>query len=271
MLVSPELKITVARQCELLSIERSGLYYKPVPKVDDTVMMSRIYDIWYKSPCFGYRRVTKVLRREGMRVNRKKVKRLMDLMGLKAIFPGPKTLLKGEHHKIYDYLLDDLYIARPNHAWQVDITYIRTRKGFAYLTALIDVYSRYIVGWALSNTMEASFCLEALNQALEQGQPEIINSDQGRQFTGNGWISALKNRKIKVSMTGKGRCIDNVYIERFWRSIKHEKIKLFEFDDIHELEDLIAEYIHHYNHERPHQALGDFVPAEVFSGAKIIS
>ncbi|QGP57698.1 DDE-type integrase/transposase/recombinase [Piscirickettsia salmonis] len=203
---------------------------------------------------------------------------------------------------------------RPNQVWQVDITYIRTRKGFAYLTALIDVYSRYIVGWALSNTMEVSFCLEALNQALEQGQPEIINSDQGRQFTGNGWINALKNRKIKISMTGKGRCnkfaqnsiylssqqatryfgklplrvvmrfvffrsklrgirplaIDNVYIERFWRSIKHEKIKLCEFDDIHELEDLIAEYIHHYNHERPHQALGDFVPAEVFSEAKII-
>nr|WP_230390002.1 integrase core domain-containing protein [Piscirickettsia salmonis] len=144
-------------------------------------------------------------------------------------------------------------------------------KALLIFTALIDVYSRYIVGWALSNTMEVSFCLEALNQALEQGQPEIINSDQGRQFTGNGWINALKNRKIKISMTGKGRCIDNVYIERFWRSIKHEKIKLCEFDDIHELEDLIAEYIHHYNHERPHQALGDFVPAEVFSEAKIIS
>ncbi|WP_230390157.1 IS3 family transposase [Piscirickettsia salmonis] len=204
--MNPELKITVARQCELLSVERSGLYYKPVPKVDDTVMMNRIYDIWYQSPCFGYRRVTKVLRREGMRVNRKKVKRLMNLMGLKAIFPGPKTSLKGENHKIYDCLLDGLHIVRPNQVWQVDITYIRTRKGFAYLTALIDVYSRYIVGWALSNTMEVSFCLEALNQALEQGQPEIINSDQGRQFTGNGWINTLKNRKIKISMTGKGRC-----------------------------------------------------------------
>ncbi|WP_395167927.1 IS3 family transposase [Piscirickettsia salmonis] len=165
--------------------------------------------------------------------------------GCELFEKGYKTSLKGENHKTYDYLLDGLHIARPNHAWQVDITYIRTRKGFAYLTALIDVYSRYIVGWALSNTMEVSFCLEALNQALEQGQPEIINSDQGRQFTGNGWISALKNRKIKVSMTGKGRCIDNVYIERFWRSIKHEKIKLCEFDDIHELEDLISEYIHH--------------------------
>jgi len=269
LLVNPSLKITVARQCHLLSVERSGLYYKPVPKVDDTVMMNRIYDIWYQSPCFGYRRVTKVLRREGMVVNRKKVRRLMDLMGLKAIFPSPKTSAKDKSHKIYNYLLKDLEITHPNQAWQVDITYIRTRKGFAYLTALIDVYSRHIVGWSLSNTMDTDFCLEALDQCLEQGIPEIINSDQGSQFTSKVWTSSLEDRDIKVSMTGKGRCIDNVYIERFWRSIKHEKIKICEFDDIHELENLIADYIQHYNHERPHQTLGEFVPAEVFKGGKL--
>lgn len=266
--MNPNLELSVSRQCQLLGIERSGLYYKPVAKVDDTVVMNRIYDIWYKQPCFGYRRITKVLKREGMLINRKKVKRLMDMMGLKAIYPGPNTSLKKEGHEIYDYLLDGVCINRPNQAWQVDITYIRTRKGFAYLTALIDVYSRYIVGWSLSNTMDTHFCLEALNQSLKQGKPEIINSDQGSQFTSELWTDALKDQKIKISMTGKGRCIDNVYIERFWRSIKHEKIKLSEFDDIHELECLIDEYVQHYNHERPHQALGQLTPHEAFIQAK---
>jgi putative transposase len=204
---------------------------------------------------FGYRHVTKVLRCEGMVVNRKKVRRLMDIMGVKAIFPSPKTSVKNVGHKIYDYLLEDLTIDRPNQVWQVDITYIRTRKGFAYLTACIDVYS----GWSLSHTMDSSFCLDALNKSLEQGLPEIINSDQGTQFTSEVWINSLKDHGIAISMTGKGRCIDNVYIERFWRSIKHEKIKLCEFDDIDDLENLIADYISHYNCERPHQSLGEGV------------
>ena len=269
--MNPNLKLAVARQCRLLGVERSGLYYKPVPKVDDTVMMNRIYDIWYQNPCFGYRRVTKVLRREGMLVNRKKVRRLMDIMGIRAIFPSPKTSVKNAGHKIYDYLLEDLKIDRPNQVWQVDITYIRTRKGFAYLTAFIDVYSRYLVGWSLSNTMDSSFCLDALNKSLEQGLPEIINSDQGTQFTSEAWINSLNEHGIAISMTGKGRCIDNVYIERFWRSIKHEKIKLCEFDDIYDLENLIADYISHYNCERPHQSLGELVPAEVFKGPKKVS
>ncbi len=269
--MNPNLEISVSRQCQLLGVERSGLYYKPVARVDDTVLMNRIYDIWYKQPHFGYRRVTKVLKREGMLINRKKVKRLMDMMGLKAIYPGPNTSLKKEEHEVYDYLLDGLYINRANQAWQVDITYIRTRKGFAYLTALIDVYSRYIVGWSLSNTMDTGFCLEALSRGLEEGKPEIINSDQGAQFTSELWTNVLKGQNIKISMTGKGRCLDNVYIERFWRSIKHEKIKLSEFDDIHELEHLIAEYVQHYNHERPHQALGELTPHEAFIQTKIIS
>ncbi len=269
--MNPNLELSVSRQCQLLGVERSGLYYKPVAKVDDTVLMNRIYDIWYKQPHFGYRRVTKVLKREGMLINRKKVKRLMDMMGLKAIYPSPNTSLKKEGHEIYEYLLDGLCISRPNQVWQVDITYIRTRKGFAYLTALIDVYSRYIVGWSLSNTMDTTSCLEALTRGLEHGKPETINSDQGSQFTAGLWTNALKDQDIKISMTGKGRCLDNVYIERFWRSIKHEKIKLSEFDDIHELEHLIDEYVQHYNHERPHQALGELTPHEAFVQTKIIS
>jgi putative transposase len=271
LLVNPNLKISVNRQCQLLGVERSGLYYKPRPKVDDTVMMNRIYDIWYKSPTFGYRRVTKVLRREGTLVNRKKIGRLMKAMGLHAIYPKPKTSIKNGNHKIYKYLLAGLDINHVNQAWQVDITYIRTRKGFVYLAALIDVYSRYIVGWALSNTIDTTLCLDALNSALKQGKAGIINSDQGSQFTSEKWVTTLQSQEIDISMTGKGRCLDNVYIERFWRSIKHEKIKLSEFDNIHELEKLIADYIQHYNHERPHQALGEYVPAEVFNGARTLS
>lgn len=268
MLVNTHLDITVTRQCQLLGVERSGLYYKPTPKVDDTVMMNRIYEVWYKHPTFGYRRIAKTLRREGMMVNRKKVGRLMKVMGLQAIYPKPKTSIKNASHQVYGYLLSGLKITEPNQAWQVDITYIRTRKGFVYLTALIDVYSRYIVGWSLSNTMDTSLCLDALNKSLSHSTPQIINSDQGSQFTSEKWTDALKKKHIDISMTGKGRCIDNVYIERFWRSIKHEKIKLSEFDNIHELENLIAEYIEHYNHERPHQALGEFVPSEVYTGLK---
>ena len=254
----------------MLCVERSGLYYKPRPKIEDTVMMNRIYDIWYQTPSYGYRRVTKVLRREGMLVNRKRVSRLMGDMGLRAIFPGPKTSVKDSSHRVYDYLLNELIINRPNQVWQVDITYIRTRKGFAYLAALIDVYSRYIVGWSLSNTMDTKLCLKAFNSAIKQGNPEIINSDQGSQFTSADWRESLEGKDIKISMTGKGRCIDNVYIERFWRSIKHEKIKLSEFNDIHELENLTADYIQHYNYKRPHQALGELVPAEAFNGAKTL-
>ena len=271
MLVNPNIEISLRRQCYLLSVERSGLYYKPTPKVDDTVLMNRIYDIWYLNPSYGYRRITKVLRREGTAVNRKKVGRLMRAMGIRAIYPQPKTSIKNHEHQVYNYLLNDLAITRPNQVWQVDITYIRTKRGFVYLTALIDVYSRYIVGWSLSNTMDTLFCLEALDKALIHGTPEIINSDQGAQFTSNNWTGSLREKGITISMTGKGRCLDNVFIERFWRSIKHEKIKLSEFADIYELEILICDYINHYNNERPHQALGQFVPKEVFENAIVLS
>ena len=155
-----------------------------------------------------------------------------------------------------------------NQVWQVDITYIRTRKGFVYLTALIDVYSRYLLGFSVSNTLDTDSCIDALNQALQHGHPTIVNSDQGSQFTSQPWKNVLLENQIDISMTSKGRCIDNVYIERFWRSLKHEKIKLCEFNDVHELESLIQDYIDHYNHQRPHQVLGGLVPAEVFNGEK---
>ena len=268
LLVNPNLEITVNRQCQLLSVWQSGLYYQPKPKVDDTVMMNRIYDIWYQNPTYGYRRITQVIQREGTLVNIKKVRRLMGLMGLKAIYPKPKTSCGSANQEVALYRLANLEITTVNQVWQVDITYIRTRKGFVYLTALIDVYSRYLLGFSVSNTLDTDSCIDALNQALQHGHPTIVNSDQGSQFTSQPWNNALLENQIDISMTGKGRCIDNVYIERFWRSLKHEKIKLCEFNDVHELESLIQDYVDHYNHQRPHQALGGLVPAEVFNGEK---
>ena len=268
LLVNPNIEITVSRQCQLLSVWQSGLYYQPKPKVDDTVMMNRIYDIWYQNPTYGYRRITQVIRREGTLVNIKKVRRLMGLMGLKAIYPKPKTSCGSANQEVAPYRLANLEITTVNQVWQVDITYIRTRKGFVYLTALIDVYSRYLLGFSVSNTLDTDSCIDALNQALQHGHPTIVNSDQGSQFTSQPWKNVLLENQIDISMTGKGRCIDNVYIERFWRSLKHEKIKLCEFNDVHELESLIQDYVDHYNHQRPHQALGGLVPAEVFNGEK---
>jgi putative transposase len=268
LLVNPNLEITVNRQCQLLSVWQSGLYYQPKPRVDDTVMMNRIYDIWYQNPTYGYRRITQVIRREGTLVNIKKVRRLMGLMRLKAIYPKPKTSCGSANQEVAPYRLANLEITTVNQVWQVDITYIRTRKGFVYLTALIDVYSRYLLGFSVSNTLDTDSCIDALNQALQHGHPTIVNSDQGSQFTSQPWKNALLENQIDISMTGKGRCIDNVYIERFWRSLKHEKTKLCEFNDVHELENLIEDYVDHYNHQRPHQALGGLVPAEVFNGEK---
>ena len=268
LLVNPNLEITVNRQCQLLSVWQSGLYYQPKPKVDDTVMMNRIYDIWYQNPTYGYRRITQVIRREGTLVNIKKVRRLMGLMRLKAIYPKPKTSCGSANQEVAPYRLANLEITTVNQVWQVDITYIRTRKGFVYLTALIDVYSRYLLGFSVSNTLDTDSCIDALNQALQHGHPTIVNSDQGSQFTSQSWKDTLLENAIAISMTGKRRCIDNVYIERFWRSLKHEKIKLCEFNNVYELESLIQDYVDHYNHQRPHQALGGLVPAEVFNGEK---
>ncbi len=260
-------KLSLRRQCELLAVNRSTLYYqgKP-PSIDDVELLNMIRDIWVRYPFYGYRRITKELRAGGTQVNRKRVQRLMVAGGIQAIYPGPNTSKRNRLHAVHPYLLKDLAITRANQAWQVDITYLRMDQGFMYLVALIDVHSRYVVGWSLSNTLDTSFCVEALQWGLTVAIPDIVNSDQGCQFTSEEWIKALKAKGIKVSMTGKGRCLDNIYIERFWRSFKQEEFYLNDYQSVSELQKAIAAYIEFYNHRRWHQSLDYKRPADVYYG-----
>ncbi len=257
--------LSLRRQCELLGINRSSQYYrgKP-PDVEDIDLLNAIRDVWERRPFYGYRRITKELQANGVKVNRKRVQRIMKLGGIQAIYPGPNTSRRNKLHAIHPYLLRDIEIKRVNQAWMVDITYLRTPKGFMYLVALIDVHSRYVVGWSLSNTLETNSCLDALKQGLMVAKPEIINSDQGCQFTSGEWIDYLREAKIKISMTGKGRCLDNIYIERFWRSFKQEEFYLNEYQSVKDLKKAINAYIKFYNHERWHQSLDYKTPADVY-------
>jgi putative transposase len=223
-------ELSIRRCCELLGVNRSTWYYQEkAVEVDEIELLNLIRDCWERRPFYGYRRITKELRAQGILVNRKRVARLMKLGGICAIYPGPNTSRRNKQHAIHPYLLRDLEITRPHQVWQIDITYLRMQGGYIYLVALIDVYSRYIVSWSLSNTLETAFCIEALKWGLRDVCPEIINSDQGCQFTSKEWIDYLTEWGIKISMTGKGRCSDNIYIERFWRSFKREEFYLNEY------------------------------------------
>lgn len=217
--------LSLRRQCELLDINRSTLYYeKKVVGIDDVYLLNEIREIWERYPFYGYRRITRELKSKGYHVNRKRVRRLMKIAGIQAIFPGPNTSRRNKLHAIHPYLLRDITINHANQVWMIDITYLRLAQGFVYLVALIDVHSRYVVSWKISNTLETTFCMESLKSGLMTAVPEIINSDQGCQFTSDEWILFLREKNIKISMTGKGRCLDNVYIERFWRSVKLRRI-----------------------------------------------
>jgi len=228
-------------------------------------LLNRIREIWERYPFYGYRRITKELNKnEGIEVNRKRVQRLMVLGGIQAIYPGPNTSRRNKQHAVYPYLLSGMEITRANQVWMVDITYLRMSNGFMYLVALIDVYSRYVVGWSLSNTLETEFCIEALKSGLMYGLPEIVNSDQGCQFTSETWVKFLWEYDIKISMTGKGRCHDNIYIERFWRSFKREEFYLNEYQSVKALRAAIGDYIEFYNKKRWHQALNYKRPADVY-------
>lgn len=258
-------ELSLRRQCELLKINRSTVYYKSAEiGAGDVDLLNEIRGIWERYPFYGYRRITKELKFKGHKISRKRVQRLMQLGGIQAIYPGPNTSKRNRLHAVHPYLLRGVDIVRPNQAWMIDITYLRLNGGFMYLVALIDVHSRYIVSWALSNTLETGFCLDALKKGLTQAQPEIINSDQGCQFTSDDWVEFLKEWGIKISMTGKGRCLDNVYIERFWRSFKGEKFYLNEYNNVHELRQAIVEYVEFYNQRRWHQSLDYKTPAEVY-------
>lgn len=254
-------------QCKLLNINRSSLYYEAKAiDIDDVSLLNEIRDVWEQYSFYGYRRITKELKGKGINVNKKRVQRLMRLAGIQAIYPKPKTSIKNKAHATYPYLLKDMQITKPNQSWMVDITYLSLGKGFVYLVALIDVYSRYIVGWQISITLETHFCIDALKQGLALALPDIVNSDQGCQFTSADWVDCLKERNIKISMTGKRRCLDNVYIERFWRSLKREEFYLNDYADIKELKKAIGNYIEFYNHKRWHQSLGYKRPAEIYFG-----
>lgn len=258
--------LSVTKQCELLGVNRSTIYYQPAEMIeaDDVELMNEIREIWYCIPFYGYRRITKELKEKGRVVNRKKVQRLMRLMGIQAIYPKPKTSIKNKAHEIYPYLLKDLEIKRSNQVWAVDITYLKLGKGFMYLVALIDIHSRYIISWELSNTLDAEFCVEMLRHALQFIKPEIVNSDQGCQFTSEAWINTLKESEVAISMDGKGRCLDNIYIERFWRSFKYEDFYLNDYQSVTELRQGVKNYIKFYNHKRWHQSLNYKTPAEVY-------
>jgi len=242
-----------------------------VPRAEsaDNLRLMRLLDEEYtRHPFFGSRRMTVWLERQGESVNRKRVQRLLRLMGLEAIYPKPRLSVAGRGHRIFPYLLRDVRIERPDQVWSTDITYVPLARGFMYLAAVIDWYSRYVLAWRLSNTLDGSFCLEMLEEALGLGRPEVFNTDQGVQFTAEAFTGRLLSAGVAVSMDGRGRCLDNVFVERLWRSVKYENIYLHGYESVPELEHGLASYWPFYNHERPHQALDYRTPAEVYESGR---
>jgi putative transposase len=255
-------ELSVSRQCELLKLPRSTAYHKPTgPNAQDLALMRVIDEVYQEFPYFGSRQMRRLLCRLGHSVGRRRVRRLMHLMGLEALCPKPNLSKPAPGHKIYAYLMKSVAVIRPNQAWCADITYIRLSGGFVYLVAIMDWYSRKILSWRLSNTMDSSFCVEALSEAIaKNGAPEIMNTDQGSQFTGENWIGVLKSANVKISMDGKGRAIDNVFIERFWRSLKYEEVYRREYEGVADAREHLRGYINRYNQIRPHSQLNDRTP-----------
>ena len=257
--------ISLRRQCELLGVNRSGLYYQPRGESAENLKLMRWIDEEYtRRPFYGSRRMLRWLHEQGCRVGRHRVGRLMELMGLEAVYPKPRLSQPSQGHKIYPYLLDGVAITRINQVWSTDITYIRMAEGFLYLVAVIDWFSRFVLSWALSLTMELDFCVEALQRALRRGRPEVFNSDQGSQFTSDQFTGVLAKRGIAISMDGRGRCLDNIFIERLWRSLKYEEVYLRDYTRVPEAHASIGNWFRFYNHQRPHQSLGYQTPAAVF-------
>ena len=259
--------LSTVRQCALLDLSRSSLYYRPRgPSQEDLVLMKRIDRQYLATPFYGSRRMKVWLNRGGHQVNRKRVQRLMRTMGLTAIYPRPRTSRPTPGHKVYPYLLRGVEITRPNQVWAADVTYVPMAKGFLYLVAIMDWFSRYVLAWRLSNTLEAHFCVEALKEALSKGKPEVFNTDQGSQFTSDGFTGLLEQEGVRVSMDGKGRYIDNIFVERLWRTVKYEEVYLKAYSGGREARVGIDDYFHFYNTQRPHQSLGNRTPGEVYNG-----
>jgi len=259
--------VSLVQQCALAGVARSTYYYEPVPERAENLALMRLLDeLYVQRPFYGVPRMTDWLQTLGHGVNHKRVGRLMRVMGLQAVLPGPHTSRPQPAHRRYPYLLRQLEVVRPNQVWCADITYVPLRRGFLYLVAILDWFSRYVLAWELSNTLEALFCVAALDQALGRGRPEIFNTDQGAQFTGDAFTGRLAGAGIRISMDGRGRALDNVFVERLWRSVKYEEIYLHDYGDGAEAWDGLHRYFTFYNTDRRHQSLGRRTPAEVHFG-----
>ena len=258
--------LPVSRQCELLDLPRSTFYHVPQPVTEEELELMALIDRCHlEHPYYGSRRIRDWLEDEGYRVNRKRVQRLMRTMGLAALYPKRNLSLANQAHKVYPYLLRELTIDRPNQVWSTDITYIPMARGFVYLVAIMDWYSRRVLSWRVSNTLDTSFCIEALNEAIEiYGAPEIFNTDQGSQFTSEDFTGVLKQHEIRISMDGKGRWVDNVFVERLWRSVKYEEVYLRAYDSIGDARASLGQYFAFYNAKRRHQSLDRQTPDSVY-------
>ena len=262
--------LSVRRQCEILELGRSSLYYEPLPvSPEDQVIMDLIDEIYTESPFYGARKISLKLKELKVPVGRKHAGTLMRRMGLEAVCPKKNTSKPHPDHPVYPYLLRDVEVTRTNQVWSTDITYIKLKRGFVYLAAVIDWKSRYVLSWRLSNTLTPDFCVEALKEALRYGTPEIFNTDQGSQFTSDEFITVLKEHGIQISMDGRGRAADNIFVERLWRSVKYENVYLKGYETIPEAEAGLKAYFNFYNTERHHQSLGYKTPWVVYSGLEV--
>ncbi len=259
-------ELSISQQCKLVRLSRSAFYYAPVGIDADTLaMMKEIDQVFTRYPFFGSRQITAYLRRDGTVVGRHRVRRLMAKMGLEAIYKRPRTSQPHPQHPVFPYLLRKMQIDRPNQVWSADITFVPVRNGFLYLVAIMDWATRKVLSWRLSNTMHADFCVDALNEAIAKyGPPEIMNTDQGSQFTGSAWITTLTQADVRISMDGRGRYLDNIFIERLWRSLKQEAIYLEEITDGFQARSVIKNWITFYNSERPHSALDRQTPDDAY-------
>lgn len=271
MISLAEENLSIVKQCELLGLSRSTYYYEPVPETLLNLKFMKMIDQQYLiTPFYGSRSMRMHLKEKGESVNRKRIQRLMRTMGLEAMYPKPKTSIGNKEDYKFPYLLKDLIICRPNQVWGTDITYIPLNEGFLYLSAIIDLYSRYVLAWELSDNLEAGFCIRALERALEKGKPEIFNSDQGTQYTSKSHTELLKYNGIRISMSGKGRCWDNIFVERLWRSLKYEEVYLNNYVVGTDVDNGMCWYFNFYNGERLHSSLEHRTPEEVYKGIKII-
>ena len=260
-------ELSIRRQCELLKLTRSNLYYEPVKVSEETLrIMNRIDEIFTEIPFYGSRKIGEALRREGYIIGRERIQSLMRQMGLRAIYPKVKLSKKHPDHRIYPYLLGNLDISRPNQVWCADITYIRLKQGFLYLVAIMDWFSRYVLSWRLSNSLDVSFCTEALEEALGKGRPDIFNTDQGSQFTSDDFTGILLSNEIAISMDGRGRVFDNIFVERLWRSVKYEEVYIKGYQVYRDAKEGLGAYFPFYNNSRYHQSLDYKTPYEVHNG-----